>query len=88
VEVDGDGAGPFVRADRDLAKQIVVNLVQNAMRYGGEPYVVHVGAARLPGYALLQVRDGGAGVPESFVPHLFDKFARAEQASDKPGTGL
>lgn len=87
LEAPGDRT-PCARADRDLCKQVAVNLLQNAIRYGEEPYVVHVEDDGLGEHVCMSVTDRGPGVDPSFVPRLFEKFQRAAHRSDQPGTGL
>ncbi|MBG0568827.1 sensor histidine kinase [Actinoplanes aureus] len=64
------------------------NLISNAVKYGSPPYEIAV--VRLRDRVQIRVVDHGEGVPEQFVPHLFDRFARADTgiATVKPGTGL
>jgi signal transduction histidine kinase len=81
--------GPLlVRADEHHSTRIVRNLVENAFHYGAPP--VAVASRWVDGAVELTVRDHGAGVPEDFVPRLFDRFARDASASNrtKHGTGL
>ena len=87
--VDVDVAeGVVACADVDHVTRIVRNLVENACRYGDGTVVV---SGRHDGNdVVLRVRDHGAGVPEAFVPRLFDRFARDDAAKQraKDGTGL
>jgi signal transduction histidine kinase len=84
-----DIAGPLVVcADQDHGSRIVQNLIENAFRYGQPP--VTVTATTVDGSVELRVSDQGPGVAEHFVPRLFDRFARADDAAEKAkhGTGL
>ena len=80
--------GPRGRASTSTAlDRIVSNLVVNACRYGEPP--VTVSAERDHGLLRVTVRDQGDGVPEEFIPRLFDRFARsAATAARADGTGL
>lgn len=64
------------------------NLLSNAIKYGRPPYEVAV--LRTRDRIEIRVIDHGEGVPEEFVPQLFDRFARADTgiATAKPGSGL
>ncbi len=92
VDVRAD-VGAHVRVDPFQLRQVLVNLVSNALRYGRAPVGV-----RLHGddHALLvDVTDRGPGVPAAHLPHLFERFAQTvheqtahEQSGDAgPGTG-
>ncbi|MBM2619426.1 PAS domain S-box protein [Actinoplanes sp. LDG1-06] len=74
--------------DRKLLELILGNLLANAVKYGEPPIVVTVANRR--DHVEIRVADHGEGVPESFVPHLFDRFARADSgvATTTSGTGL
>lgn len=71
-------------------EQVVVNLVQNALKYSpdGGPISVEVGAA--DDRAWMIVRDQGIGIPAAALPHLFERFYRAPDGSTNtlPGMGL
>jgi PAS domain S-box-containing protein len=75
-------------ADGKLLELILGNLLANATKYGKPPIVVTVANRR--DHVEIRVADHGEGVPEAFVPHLFDRFARAESgvATTTAGTGL
>jgi signal transduction histidine kinase len=75
-------------ADPAFLRLILGNLIGNAVKYGIPPLLITVGTG--PGVVNVHVTDHGEGVPAAFVPHLFDRFARAGSgvALTKPGTGL
>ena len=77
-----------VAADPDHLHRILENYLANAVKYGEPPVDVQVTEAG--DWVEVRVCDHGEGVPEDFVPHLFDKFARAGLAvtGGAPGTGL
>jgi signal transduction histidine kinase/HAMP domain-containing protein len=75
-----------VLADPDLLEQIVVNLVDNALRHAGPHRVELVAQPQPLGLATIEVRDDGRGIPAAERERLFDRFYRAE--SDGSGFGL
>ncbi|MBW3664888.1 MAG: PAS domain-containing protein [Actinobacteria bacterium] len=85
TEVRGDASVRF-EADPDHVRRMIANLVENARKYGAPPIRVTIGAE--DEFVTIEVRDHGAGVPERFVPRLFERFARAEEDPDTTGTGL
>lgn len=87
-EVEFDVPDLEVLGDRGRLEQVLVNLLANATRYG-EPPVQVVGTRHGDARLQLRVRDAGPGIPDEFVPHLFDRFARGPGAPrDAPGSGL
>ncbi|TDD70321.1 HAMP domain-containing histidine kinase [Actinomadura darangshiensis] len=79
--------GLLLRLDRRRLDVIVANLVGNALRHGEPPVRVHVSASG--DQVRIQVTDGGPGVPEHVLPHVFDRFFKADAARTRtPGSGL
>ncbi len=76
-------------ADRDHLVRILVNFLTNARRYGRPPFTVQIrrGAEGSQAHVDLRVCDTGPGVPEEFVPRLFEPFTRAK-VTEGEGTGL
>lgn len=80
-----------VFADPDRLRQILDNFISNAIKHSPSDGVVAVSASSTaPGIVRIMVSDQGQGVPEHFLPHLFQRFAQAEAGSNraKAGTGL
>jgi heavy metal sensor kinase len=86
VRVTGDRPLPVV-ADRDRLDQVVANLLDNALRHGGEEVVL--AARQVDGQVVIEVTDGGAGLPTEFHERAFDRFTRGEGTrADGRGLGL
>ncbi|MET8053547.1 HAMP domain-containing sensor histidine kinase [Streptosporangium sp. NPDC005286] len=77
------------RVDRKEFSAMLENYLENAFAYGRPP--IEVSAFGRPGWVQVRVCDRGAGVPEDFVPRLFERFSRApavEQETEGTGLGL
>ena len=79
---------PRVRGDRERLRQVLGNLIDNAVKYSrsGEP--VEIAASADNGRVVVEVRDRGPGIPREQQRVIFEKFGRAKGRSAKPGTGL
>jgi two-component system OmpR family sensor kinase len=82
----GSGSGEIVLADRLRLEQALGNLVDNALRHGAG--AVRLEAERWDGAVKLRVSDEGAGFPPTFLPHAFERFARADESRARGATGL
>jgi signal transduction histidine kinase len=79
---------PHVRADRERLRQVLLNLIDNAVKYSPAGGEVTVAAASRDGVIELAVADRGPGVPPAQQTVIFEKFGRAGSDRTKPGTGL
>jgi signal transduction histidine kinase len=83
--------GLAVLADRRLVRQALVNLVDNALKYGRIGQVIRLGAQPLAaGSVALSVEDEGPGIPHQERSRLFEPYERLgrDQSSERTGTGL
>ncbi|MGL5818498.1 MAG: DUF4153 domain-containing protein, partial [Phycicoccus sp.] len=82
-------AGLVVRADAARLAQLVVNLLDNAIRHSPLGGTVRVDArAQDGGSWVLEVRDDGPGIPADHAERVFDRFGRADDAGGGTGLGL
>jgi signal transduction histidine kinase len=83
------GALPAIRGDRARLRQVLGNLIENAVKYSPEGGEVRVAATAANGAVRIAVRDGGPGIPRDQQARIFEKFGRADvPGGSKPGTGL
>jgi heavy metal sensor kinase len=82
--------GVEVEGDPSRLKQVVVNLLDNAIRYTGQGGSILVSTAKQDDWATLTVADNGAGIPPEALPHVFERFYRADKARSRysGGSGL
>ena len=88
AQADAGGTGLTVYADPGMLKQAVRILIDNAAKYTKEHDEILLGVGISGGHPYLQVQDCGIGMAEADVPHMFDRFYRADEARSFEGTGL
>jgi signal transduction histidine kinase len=90
IEIAGDWSGDLiVRADPQRLKQVLINLMVNAAKYGGRPPRIEIGARAIGRRVRIEVSDNGPGVPESLREALFRPFERlGAEKSHVEGSGL
>jgi signal transduction histidine kinase len=88
VVADVSPALPPVRGDAERLRQVLHNLVDNAVKYSPSHGVVNVAAHAENGNVRVDVRDAGPGIPPDDQRLIFEKFGRSSAGETKPGTGL
>ena len=80
----------WVKGDVDRLGQVLRNLVDNAIRYTPEGGTITLSLFENGDWALLKVADTGIGISPEHLPHIFDRFYRADRARSRAsgGTGL
>lgn len=83
--------GPtFVNADREKIGQVLINLIQNSIKYGNEGGSTAIKIFELHDQFLIEVTDDGIGIEEKHLPRLFERFYRIDshRSRKEGGTGL
>jgi signal transduction histidine kinase len=89
IRIDVPNDMPLMEADRDKIKQVLLNLISNAIKYNRPNGSVLVSATYDENDQSITVQDTGMGIPEDSIPHLFEKFYRVREHENKAsGTGL
>jgi two-component system OmpR family sensor kinase len=90
VELTVTGGGASVAGDPDLLREVVTNLVSNAIHYNHDAGRVDVAVWKEEQSACLQVADTGIGIASEDLPRVFERFYRADKARarDAGGAGL
>ncbi|MGO8928561.1 MAG: sensor histidine kinase [Limisphaerales bacterium] len=91
IQVTCAAAEPvWVEGDQARLKQVVVNLLDNAIKYTLQGGTVALTVSAFDGKAVLEVADNGVGIPPEALPRIFDRFFRVDQARSRElgGAGL
>lgn len=80
----------FVNADREKIRQVLVNLINNSLKYGNEKGHTFIKIYELHDQVLVEVTDDGIGIEEKYLPRLFERFFRADKSRSRQvgGSGL
>jgi signal transduction histidine kinase len=84
VPVRGDDA--LVYCDPRSLERILTNLIDNAVEHGGDQ--IRITLRQDPGFVSLEVADDGPGIAPDHLPHLFERFYKADPSRTAPGSGL
>lgn len=84
------GTDTMLTGDRELLKELLENLIQNAVRYNNEHGWVRVKVTSETGHAVLSVSDNGIGIPPKQQERVFERFYRVDKSRSREtgGTGL
>jgi signal transduction histidine kinase len=77
-----------VRGDPARLRQVLTNLIENAVKYSPEGAPIEVRARALDGHATVEVSDRGPGIAPEDQQLIFEKFGRVRGTASRPGTGL
>ncbi len=89
LNVDLPKSLPTIAGDRGSLSEVIVNLVDNAIKYSFEGGIVVVAAEVKGDFVEVSVKDTGIGIPGSLISHVFDKFYRSHRSRENTvGTGL
>ena len=79
---------PLIPGDPERLKQVFLNLLDNAMKHGGDGGRIDVGLRQEDGRVRITVRDYGHGIPEAELPHVKEKFYKGSSKNRGTGIGL
>lgn len=83
VTIEATLASAMMRGDRERLAQVITNLLTNAIRYNRDGGKVHVTVACDAGATVISVADTGIGISADDLPHVFDRFYRADKARSR-----
>ncbi|WP_394884074.1 sensor histidine kinase [Clostridium butyricum] len=84
-----DNSSECILGDRDKFYQLVLNLIENAVKYSKEKEgYVKISSHNDGGYYHLKIQDNGIGIPGEDISRIFERFYRVDKSRKKGGTGL
>ena len=86
--LENDDDIPEIRCDTDKLRQVVLNILDNAAKHGGEGKRIDASIHYLNGNVVLRVRDYGPGIPEDEIPLVKKKFFKGSSKARGTGIGL
>lgn len=87
ISFDDKGTKTLI-GDRDKFYQMMLNLVENAIKYSNDSVKINIKTYENKDYAYVEVEDNGMGIPKEDVPRIFERFYRVDKSRAKGGTGL
>jgi signal transduction histidine kinase len=87
IVVEQPDEAPLVRVDRDRIHQVLVNLLDNAVKFTPPEGRVALAFGREDGLVSCTVSDTGPGIPADEIPHLFGRFYRGDSSRARQGAG-
>ena len=84
----GNGTETRLTADQDLLLQLMLNLLDNAVKHTPSGRSIDVSWSTDNGSAKVEVSDEGPGIPSEHLPHIFDRFYRVDKARSRDGGGV
>lgn len=88
VEVNIPNDFPLIPMDFTLMVQVLVNVLDNAVKYSPDYCAIEVSAKATADFIRLQIADRGEGIPPEDLTRIFDKFYRVQRPESVSGTGL
>ena len=87
INFDNRGIKDLI-GDRDKFYQMILNLVENAIKYSKDKVIINIKTYDKRNYAYIEVEDNGIGIPKEDLPRIFERFYRVDKSRAKGGTGL
>jgi two-component system phosphate regulon sensor histidine kinase PhoR len=90
LKIDSSGDDFFITADKAKIEQVLVNLIDNAVKYNKEGGTVRISLLERDDKVMITVEDEGVGIPKEYLSRIFERFYRVDKArsSQLGGTGL
>jgi two-component system phosphate regulon sensor histidine kinase PhoR len=79
---------PVIKVDRDRIRQTLINLVHNAIKFNNPRGEIVISTNLNADFVTVSVTDFGVGISKEDLPHIFERFYKADKARSRGGSGL
>lgn len=80
-------AALYVKSDASLLERLIMNLIDNAIKYTPDGGEIKISLRENKGFALMEIEDNGVGIPAASLPHVFDRFYRVDKSRSNRSRG-
>jgi two-component system phosphate regulon sensor histidine kinase PhoR len=77
-----------VKADKERIRQVIINIVHNAVKFTPSGGKIVISTTLERDSVVIQVADTGMGISKEDLPHIFERFFKADRSRSSSGTGL
>lgn len=90
IHINSRGNNLFINASRNRIKQMLINLIDNGIKYNVSGGSILISVYKNAGWLIMKVKDTGIGIPEEHLPRIFERFYRVDKGRSRSmgGTGL
>lgn len=88
IEKDITGLPLIIKADRDAVSEAIINIISNSIKYSADKKKIKIRTFKSDGFAVVEIKDAGIGIPESDIENIFKPFYRIKSNSQSKVKGL
>jgi signal transduction histidine kinase len=88
ISVDYNQQSIYLYADQDKISQVFRNLISNAIKYSDNGGKVHIHITEYPENVEIRIKDSGIGMSDADLPHIFERFYRADKSRNRETGGV
>lgn len=87
ISFNGEMPQILISADSDLLELAIINLLENAVKYSPDPAGIDILVRQEGAEVFIDIKDHGIGIPQSDIPHIFDRFYTVDKARSRKSGG-
>ena len=87
IQIKNTGKTEFIKGNKEMLADLLVILLDNAVKYSHESSVINIQTSTKEGYVGIDIEDNGIGISKKDLPKIFERFYRADTARSRDGYG-